>query len=153
VSLESLKGKSRLLQGLSTEGMEFLESLASEIEFPSGAVIFDEDDPADALYLIAEGKVGLEVALHNKPAVLLETIGPGELLGVSWIIPPYTWNWRARSLTRTTAVAFSAPLVRQRCETDLNLALHVYKTIAVEAVRRLQAARIRLLDVFPGGER
>lgn len=153
MSLESLEGNARLLQGLSTEGLEFLESLAREIEYPSGAIIFDEDDPADTLYLIASGKAGLEVALHNKPPVLLETIGPGELLGVSWIVPPYHWNWRARSLAHTTAVAFSAALVRERCETDLDLALHVYKTVAVEAVRRLHAARIRLLDVFPGGDR
>lgn len=153
MSLDSLKDSARLLQDMSDEGIEFLESLAVEMQFPRGAVIFEEDDPADTLYLIAYGKAGLEVALHNRPPALVETIGPGELLGVSWIVPPYHWNWRARSLAETTAVAFSAAQVRKRCETDLDLALHVYQTVAVEAVRRLHAARIRLLDVFPGGER
>ncbi len=153
MSLESLKESAGLLKGLSQDGLEFLESLATEIEFHKGSIIFEEDDPADSLYLIAEGKAGLEVALHNRPAVLLETIGPGELLGVSWIVPPYNWNFRARSLASTTAVAFSAGAVRKRCETDIDLALHVYQTVAVEAVRRLHAARIRLLDLFPGGDR
>ena len=153
MSLESLKNNARLLQGLSDEGMEFLESLAIEMEFPTGAIIFEEDDPADTLYLIADGKAGLEVALHNRPAQLLETIGPGELLGVSWIVPPHNWNFRARSLANIKAVAFGAAAVRERCETDHDLALHVYQTVAIEAVRRLHAARIRLLDVFPGGVR
>lgn len=151
MSLEHLTESAGLIKGLSPDGLEFLESLAIEVEFQRGAIIFEEDDPADALYLIAEGKAGLEVALHNKPPVLVETIGPGELLGVSWIMPPYHWNFRARSLTTTTAIAFSAQAVRERCETDLDLALHVYREVAVEAVRRLHAARIRLLDVFPGG--
>ena len=152
MSLESLRETSGLLRGLSQGGLEFLESLATEIEFQRGAIIFEEDDPADSMYLIAEGKAGLEVALHNRPAVLLETIGPGELLGVSWIMPPYHWNFRARSLADTTAFAFNAAAVREKCETDIDLALHVYQTVAVEAVRRLQATRIRLLDVFPGGD-
>lgn len=152
MSLKHLKESAGLLRGLSPDGLEFLESLATEIEFQRGAIIFEEDEPADSLYLIDEGKAGLEVALHNRPAVLLETIGPGELLGVSWILPPYRWNFRARSLTTTRAVVFSASEVRQKCESDLDLALHVYREVAVEAVRRLQAARIRLLDLFPGGE-
>ena len=153
MNLEHLREGAGLIRGLSRDGLEFLESLATEIEFQRGAIIFEEDDPADSLYLIAEGKAGLEVALHNRPAVLLETIGPGELLGVSWIMPPYRWNFRARSLSTTTAIVFSAPAVRERCESDLDLALHVYREVAVEAVRRLQAARLRLLDLFPGGDR
>ena len=151
MSLEHLTESAGLIKGLSPDGLEFLESLAIEVEFQRGAIIFEEDDPADSLYLIADGKAGLEVALHDKPPVLVETIGPGELLGVSWIMPPFRWSFRARSLTTTAAIAFSAPAVRERCESDLDLALHVYREVAVEAVRRLHAARIRLLDVFPGG--
>lgn len=152
MSLESLAEISPLLQGLSSEGLEFLESVATEMEFPVGAIIFNEDDPADSFYLVADGKVGLEVSLHSQPPMVIQTIGPGELLGMSWLFPPYRWSWRARSHAMTRAVAFNSAAVRQQCESDMDLALHVYRAVAKETVRRLHSTRVRLLDLYPGAE-
>ena len=151
MSLASLKDLTPLLQDLSDDGLEFLESVATEVEFASGALIFDEDDPADSFYLIATGRAGLEVSLPAREPVLIETLGPGELLGVSWLFPPYRWSWRARALAPTAVVAFDAAAVRRQCAVDTDLALHVYQTVAAEAVRRLHATRVRLLDLYPGG--
>lgn len=153
MSLASLRDLTPLLLDLSDDGLEFLESVATEVEFPSGALIFDEDDEADSFYLIATGRAGLEVTVPPHEPMLIETLGPGELLGVSWLFPPYRWSWRARALAPTVAVAFDAPAVREQCESDTDLALHVYKTVAGEAVRRLHATRVRLLDLYPGGGR
>lgn len=43
-----------------SEQLTFLASIAEEIECLAGDVIFKEDDPADALYLVLDGKVGLK---------------------------------------------------------------------------------------------
>lgn len=153
MSLASLKDLTPLLLDLSDDGLEFLESVATEIEFPSGALIFDEDETADTFYLIATGRAGLEVTVPAHEPMLIETLGPGEVLGVSWLFEPYRWSWRARALAPTTAVAFDAKAVRDQCKSDTDLALHVYKTVAGEAVRRLHATRVRLLDLYPGGGR
>lgn len=152
MSLESLRDSATLLDGMSADGIEFLESVAREMLFPKGAVIFDEDERANSFYLIATGKVGLEVAMPARDSVLLETLGPGELLGVSWLFPPYRWNWKARALAATDILAFDAESVRLQCEKDLDLALHVYKTVAEESIRRLHATRVRLLDLYPGAK-
>ena len=152
MSLSSLKDLTPLLLDLSDDGVEFLESVATEIEFPAGALIFDEDDPADFFYLIATGRVGLEVTVPARDPMLIETLGPGDLLGVSWLFPPHRWSWRARSLAPTTTIAFDASAVREQCESDTDLALHIYKTVAAEAIRRLHATRVRLLDLYPGGD-
>jgi CRP-like cAMP-binding protein len=150
MTLSSLTDLTPLLQGLSEDGTEFLESVATEVEFPSGALIFDDDDPADAFYLVATGRVGLEVVIPAHEPMLIETLGPGDLLGMSWLFPPYRWSWRARSLAPTTTIAFDAAAVRAQCESDTDLALHIYKTVAAETVRRLHATRVRLLDLYPG---
>jgi CRP/FNR family cyclic AMP-dependent transcriptional regulator len=150
MSLESLRESSKLLDGLSTDGLEFLDSVVQEVHFPKGAVIFDEDERADSFYLIATGKAGLEVAIPAREPVLVETLGPGELLGVSWLLPPHRWNWRAKALVATDILAFDAAAVRTQCEKDVDLALHVYKTVAEESIRRLHATRVRLLDLYPG---
>lgn len=150
MSLGSLRGHASLLEGMSADGLEFLESVAQEVMFPKGALIFDEDEEANAFYLIGTGKVGLEVTIPAQEPVLLETLGPGELLGVSWLVPPHRWNWRARALAASDILAFDAESVRLQCGRDLDLALHVYKTVAEESIRRLHATRVRLLDLYPG---
>lgn len=150
MSLASLRDTAPLLIELSESGIEFLESIATEMSYRAGTVLFEEDDTADTAYLIAEGKIGLEVLIHTRPPVLVETLGPGDLLGVSWLFPPYQWSWRARAMIDTTCVAFDAKALRERCDEDVDLALQVYKAVAGEAVKRLHAARIRLLDLYPG---
>ncbi|MEA1903624.1 MAG: cyclic nucleotide-binding domain-containing protein [Actinomycetota bacterium] len=151
MSLESLKSSAQLLMDLDEDGLEFLESVATEVVFPAGAIIFEEDQYADTFYLVADGKAGLEVVLATRPPVLLETVGPGEMLGVSWLTYPYRWAWRARAVNRSTLVAFDADAVRARCREDHKLAASVYLTVADESGRRLHAARVRLLDLYPGG--
>ncbi len=153
MSLQSLRENAPLLVSMPVDGIEFLESIATEVQFPKGAVVFDEDQPAEAFYLIATGKVGLEVSMPARDAYLIETLGPGELLGVSWLFPPHRWSWRARALVATDVIAFDAEKARRRCAKDPEFALHVYRTVAEEAVQRLHATRIRVLDLFPGWER
>ena len=153
MSLATLSETAKLLDGMSADGLEFLESVAQEIFFPKGAQIFDDDDKADSFYLVATGKVGLEVAMPARDPVLLETLGPGELLGVSWLFPPHRWNWRAKALAATNILAFDAEAVRRQCDKDPDLALQVYRTVAEESVRRLHATRVRLLDLYPGADK
>lgn len=151
MTLERLKGTAPLLMGLDISNVEFLESVATEMEVDTRAMIFDDDEPADRFYLVAAGKVGLEVSMLTGPSMLVSTLGPGELLGVSWLFPPHRWSWRARALAPTSLVAFDAVAVRRRCAADADLALHVYRAVAEEAVNRLHATRVCLLDLYPGG--
>lgn len=141
---------SPIFRGLSSSNLSFLESVGTEVELEVDRVIFEEDDHADQFYVITAGKVALEVSVHSAPPVLVETLGPGDLLGVSWLFAPYRWNWRARAVAATTLVAFHAESIRNRCESDADLALHLYRAVAHEAVRRLHATRVRLLDLYPG---
>lgn len=150
MTIEALRERAPLLQGLTDEEIAFLESVSREVVFTAGSVIFEADAEAGSFYLITDGRVGLEVTPPNRDPVTIETIGPGELLGVSWLFPPYRWSWGARAIQTTVAVAFEAAPVRKRCESDTNLAWPVYKTVAAEAVRRLHASRIRLLDLYAG---
>jgi CRP-like cAMP-binding protein len=150
MSLETLRKLSPLLEDLSGEPLRFLESVSSESEFEPREIIFEEDDPARSFYVIEAGRVGLEVAFPAKESIIIETLGRGDLLGISSMFPPARWNWTARALERTELVAFDAEAVRARCAEDTELALHVYATVAAAAARRLNAARVRLLDLYPG---
>ena len=150
MSLRGLRGLSPLLEDLSGEPLEFLESVSSRLEFAPRQIIFEEDDPAGSFYVIERGRVGLEVSIPAKESIIIETLGRGDLLGISSMFPPARWNWTARALEATEMVAFDADAVRARCLQDTGLAVHVYTTVAAAAVRRLNAARVRLLDLYPG---
>jgi CRP-like cAMP-binding protein len=153
MSLEALRSTSQLLIDLDEDELEFLESVATEVTYPTGAVIFEEDQYADTFYLVADGKAGLEVVLASRPPFLIETVGPGEMLGVSWLTHPFRWNWTARALSPTTLVAFDADAVRRQCRDDCKLATRVYLTVVDESQRRLHATRVRLIDPYPGDPR
>ena len=150
MSLDALRSHSELLRAASDQVFAFLDTVAEELVFEQGALLFEEDDSATTFYLIATGKVGLEVPMASGLPVLIETLGPGDLVGVSWLFPPHRWSWRARALDETTTFAFDATTVREECEVDDQLALSVYRTVAAEAVERLHAARVRVLDLYPG---
>jgi CRP-like cAMP-binding protein len=150
MSLANWRDRAPVLKGLPDASYAYLASVAEEASWSQGQVMFEADSPADRFYLVDEGKVGLEVTIPGRPPVVLETLGPGDLVGVSWLFPPFEWAWRARALTSTTVIAFDAERVRRQCEVDTDLALHLYRTVAREAVRRLHGARIRLLDIYPG---
>lgn len=150
MSLDDLRGLSPILGDLSGEPLRFLESVSSRLEFNPRQIIFEEDDPAGSFYVIERGRVGLEVSIPARESIIIETLGRGDLLGISSMFPPARWNWTARALEATEMVAFDADAVRARCLQDTELAVHVYATVAAAAVRRLNAARVRLLDLYPG---
>lgn len=148
MTLGDMRANTQLMADLSDESFRFLESVAAGVAFSAGTVIFEEDSPAEHFYLITDGRVALEVPPRTRPPVLVETLGRGDLLGVSWLFPQFRWNWRARALADTIAVSFDAVAVRNRCDVDTALALNVHRAVASEAVRRLHQTRLRLLDLY-----
>lgn len=139
---------SALLAHLAEEELEFLGSVATERSFMVDDVLFDEDDEADTFYIVRSGRIGLELTSAMRRPIVIQTMGPGDLVGLSWFVPPYRWSWRARALDATDVLAFDAASVRQRCEEDAHLALEVLKIVAQQAVRRLHSSRTQMLDLY-----
>lgn len=152
MTLEALRPRSPLLDGLAEESMGFLESVSEETTVEPNTILFAEDGVADEFFLIVAGTVGLEVTRPAGPPLRIETLGRGEMLGLSWLSPPYRWSWNARAIDRVTLIRFDAGAVRARLDDDPDLGAHVYRAVAEEALRRLHATRLRLLDLYPGGD-
>jgi CRP-like cAMP-binding protein len=142
---------SKLLTGVPGATREFLDSVSEEVSYDRDDVIFAEGGEAERFYLIQSGKVSLEVTSPGRPLIAIQTLGSGDLLGLSWLFPPHRWAWRARALEPTTVLAFDAGRVRARCETDEQLFRTVLEVIAEEAVRRLHNSRLHLLDLYQAG--
>jgi len=72
-------------------------------------------------------------------------------LAWSWLFPPYAWHFTARALEETTAIFFYGTILREYCEKDHSLGFELFKRMSVVMLRRLQAARQKLLSVCRSG--
>jgi CRP/FNR family cyclic AMP-dependent transcriptional regulator len=132
--------------GMSEHHIRLLADCAMRSHFKAGQVIFREGESANRFYVIEHGKVALESSTLGEP-VRIEEIGDGDLLGWSWLFPPYAWHFGARALEDTTAIFFYGTVLRDYCEKDNSLGFELFKRMSVVMLRRLQAARQKLLGV------
>lgn len=126
------------------EHVAVLAEYATATHFATGQIIFKEGDPANCFYLILDGRVALEAHFEHGPTQELEQIGGGEVLGWSWMFPPYRWHFGARALDRTSAVFIYGTWLRERCDQDPELALELMRRVSGVMMRRLQTTRQRL---------
>lgn len=134
------------LHGLSAAQLALLMDCAMPTQFSSGQLIFREGETANRFYLILEGQVRVEAEALDRPAVPVEVVTAGEVLGWSWLFPPYTWNFTARALTPVRAIFFYGTWLRERCDVDPELGYELMRRTAAVLMRRLQATRQQLIQ-------
>ncbi|RMG67362.1 MAG: Crp/Fnr family transcriptional regulator [Calditrichaeota bacterium] len=133
-----------LFQNLDEELLQFLADHSQVCWFEPGHLIFREGDEAGTFYLIQSGQVALEFFLTENALYTLETLGEGDIVGWSWLFPPFRWHLNARALTRVQAIAFDAAALRQRMEADPAQGMKLVQRFSRIIFQRLQAARQRL---------
>jgi CRP/FNR family cyclic AMP-dependent transcriptional regulator len=133
------------LIGMSANHIRLLADCAMRSHFEAGHVIFREGEAANRFYLIERGKVALESSTLGEP-IRIEEIGGGDLLGWSWLFPPYAWHFTARALEDTSAIFFYGTVLREYSEEDPVLGFELFKRMSVVMLRRLQTARQKLLN-------
>jgi CRP-like cAMP-binding protein len=135
------------LKGFSQSQLEVLANNAMLVEFPAGKMIFSEGLAANRFYILLEGEVALEITAKKKGAQpdLIQTMKAGDVLGWSWLFPPYQWNFDARAVKPTKAIIFFATTLRELCESDHALGYEWMKRVTKVVIKRLQATRLQLL--------
>jgi len=123
---------------------------SERIHLDPGTVIFEEGGAADAFYVVERGRIRLELSTPGRPTTIVQTIGPGDLVGLSWFTVNGTWSWDARAVVDTDLRVFDAAAVRAACADDDALRADIGSCVAAEAIRRLHAARLQMIDLFGG---
>jgi CRP/FNR family cyclic AMP-dependent transcriptional regulator len=135
-------------RGLNDRHLELLVGCASNIRFEAGQVVFRENEEANQFYLIREGKMAVELFAAERGPVNILTLGEGEVLGWSWLVPPYRWRFDARAIEPTRTIALDGKCLREKSERDSDLGYELLKRIAHIMEERLQATRLQLLNVY-----
>lgn len=133
------------LAGMNHHQLALLTDCAMAAHFRKGAIILNEGEFAQRFYLIETGRVTLEAAAGGSAPVIIETIGAGDLLGLSWLFPPHTWRFTARAAEPTDAIYLYGPSLREYCEKDHSLGYELFKRMSAVMTKRLQAAREKML--------
>jgi CRP-like cAMP-binding protein len=133
-------------QGLSTGQLVQLTDDALEMQFVPDQQIFREGSQANRFFLILEGKIVLESEAEDGTMIPIQTLGPGDDLGWSWLFPPFTLHFSARATEPTKAIFFYGTRLRERCEADHDLGYELMKRVAEVMVERLQATRRQLSE-------
>ncbi|MBM3837106.1 MAG: Crp/Fnr family transcriptional regulator [Verrucomicrobia bacterium] len=132
------------LKGLSPDHLRVLADNAMRVQFEEGDFIFREGDPANRFYLIESGQIALESRTAEEPSLVIQTIGLGEVLGWSWLFPPYYWHFDARAIQPAAAIFFYGTRLREQCEDDHDLGYELMTRVTSVVIQRLQATRKQL---------
>lgn len=147
-TLEPLLVEHPFLKGLDQKHIQLITGCASNVRFDSGQIIFREGEEADQFYIIRQGKVALQIYTPGRGSIIIDTLTDGEVLGWSWLIPPYQWRFDAVATELTRAIALDGKCLRNKCEADHDLGYELLKRFSSIVESRLESTRIRLLDIY-----
>lgn len=147
-TLEETLAEHPFFHGLEPHYLQLAVGCASNVRFDAGEFIFREGEEANHFYLIRHGKVSLEVFAPNRGSLVIQTLEEGDILGWSWLIPPYQWRFDAKAIELTRAIALDGKCLRGKCEEDHDLGYELLKRFAAILGQRLDATRFQLLDLY-----
>jgi CRP/FNR family transcriptional regulator, cyclic AMP receptor protein len=136
------------LRGMPPAQLRALARLCEHVTVPAGRRLFDEGAAADRFWIIDAGQVTLDASVPGRGRVKIETLGRSDVVGLSWMQPPYQWRFGAVATQPSQAFAFDARAVRRACDADPVLGYELSQRFTAVVVRRLQATRARLIDAW-----
>jgi len=133
---------------LPPEHRERLMAFAEDVYFESGHRLFEEQDRADRFWIVKTGAITLDAKVPGRGSPVIETLRHGELVGLSWLFPPYLCQSGAEAMTPVRAYEFDGAAVRSMCRTDPEFGASVMFWVGQILAHRLQVTRVRLLDLY-----
>jgi CRP-like cAMP-binding protein len=147
-TIETILQDVPLFQGLTPAQLELIAGCGSNVRFNEGELLFRDGGEANTFYVVRHGSIALETFVPARGAVTIETLEAGEVVGWSWLFPPYRWHFDARALSLVRATSFDGACLRGKCERDTQLGYDLMSRFAQVMIQRMQWTRMRLLDVY-----
>ncbi len=135
-------------QGLADDHIDRLVDIARPRAYQEGEVVFQEGEDAGGFYLVTRGRVAFDLEIPGRGFTTVETIGPGDVMGWSWLIPPHRWSFSARALELTRTIVLDATKLRALCGEHHDLGYEVMFRLLRVVSQRLNGTRIQLLDLY-----
>lgn len=136
------------LAGLGEEAIALISGCARNVRFEAGQYLFREGAPADEFFMVRHGRVALEMTTPGRGAFTFQTLRENDIVGLSWLIPPYRWTYDARALELVRAIGIDAKCLRRKCDADAGFGYAMMMRFVPVLVDRLTATQLQALDVY-----
>ena len=146
--LEHILREHPFFAGVPAEHSALVAGCARNHRFEAGQYLFHEGEPAKELFLLRHGKAALAIVAPGSAPIVFATLGEGEIVGASWLIPPYRWAFDARAVGLVRAIGINAACLRAKCEAHHDLGYEMMKRFLSVLIKRLHATRLQILDVY-----
>jgi CRP-like cAMP-binding protein len=147
-SLEQHLSEHPFFMGLRPDHLALLSGCATTTRAEGGEFLFREGQPARSFYVVRHGSVAIASITPHEGLVVIQTVGDGDVLGWSWLLPPYNWHFGAYAVEPTTLIALDAVCVRGKCEHDPVFGFEIMRRFAQVMASRLEATHLQLMNVY-----
>ena len=147
VGLDKLIRDHPFFEGMDDEAVELIAGCAANERFDAGQYVFREGQPADKFYIVRHGSVALEVRAPGRDPIVLQSCEDDDVMGWSWIVPPFRWKWDARATKLSRLVSIDAICLRGKLDAEPELGYAMYKRFVRVIAERLSHARMQMLDI------
>lgn len=149
-SLKIYLAQHPMFKELAPEHIEKIAGYASVQRYERQQIVFEQDKVADRFYIVREGRVTVEIPSIDGEPFAIQALGDGSMLGWSWLLPPYRWNFDARATAPSTIIEVDGVKLREACEADPALGYQLMKRVAALMAERLNAARMAAIRHYGG---
>ena len=147
-ALDPLLAEHPFLKDISPAHIRTIAGCARNERFEAGQMLFREGEEANQFFIVRHGNVAIEMGAPPRGVTTVHTVRDGEIVGWSWLVPPYRWRCSAKARELTRVIALDGRCLRQKCEADHDLGYELLRSFADILARRLDATRLQLLDVY-----
>ncbi|MCK4842535.1 MAG: cyclic nucleotide-binding domain-containing protein [Methylococcales bacterium] len=131
---------------LSEDILKLLCESASMLEVKKRQVLFRQGERADKFYIVRNGRISVQIPAITGPTLEVQTLSTDQILGWSWLIPPYQWHFQAKAEEDSKLLEFNGVAILSQCEQDPKLGYQLLKKFAVLMAERLDVSRQKLMD-------
>jgi CRP/FNR family cyclic AMP-dependent transcriptional regulator len=149
--LDEILAQVPFFEGMPEDEIALIAGCGRNVRFDAGETIFRQGDAADTFFVVRHGTVAVGNFVPPRGELVIETLEPGDVLGWSWLFPPYRSHFDARALSIVRATQFDGTCLRDKCAADAVLGYDLMSRFAQVLIERLQWTRLRLLDVYGDG--
>ena len=133
-------------QQLDAEYRGYIANASKPLHCDAGQLLFSLGKSADCFFLLLDGEVHVEVPALAGPSLVIQRLRKGDVLGWSWLIKPYQWDFQARAVSDTQLLEFDAGAIRQHAEDNPAFGYQLLNSFMSLMSERLAAARQRMMD-------
>jgi len=136
------------LAGLDEPHFAVIVGCARNVRFVAGEHLFRDGDESRTFYLVRDGRVSLDENIPGRPPLRVETVVPGDIVGMAWLFPPHRAHHDARAIDTVIALAFDGGCLRDKMEKDPALGYALTTRVLAATIQRLERVRLQRLDVY-----